>query len=180
MKKPLWVALAVALAAVAVFVFVRDTRHGEDAAAVNNQPVGSLDVTIENRSFTLVDGVAEKPAAPDSAAKDTLRMVGPEVRGDVTGDGAPEVALLLSNDSGGSGTFYYAVLAIANGNSWHATNALPLGDRIKPKGIEFTDGHFVYRFLERAPGQPMAETPTVERSVLIRFDPASERISAGQ
>jgi hypothetical protein len=55
---------------------------------------------------------------------------------------------------------------------------LPLGDRIKPERLDFTDGRFVYRFLERRPGEPMAAEPTVGKTVVVQFDPASDRISA--
>ena len=85
---------------------------------------------------------------------------------------------VLADDPGGSGTFYYAVLAIDDGGAWRATNALPLGDRIQPEKIQFTDGRFVYHFLERKPDEPMAAAPTVENSVPVRLDPATGRISA--
>ena len=131
-----------------------------------------LAVTLGDQSFTLVDGVAERSG-------ETVRAVGdPVIGGDITGDGRPEAALLLTDDPGGSGTFYYAVLALSGTDSWRATNALPLGDRIEPQGIDFADGHFVYRFLERRPGEPMSEPPSVPRTVVIGFDRSSERISA--
>lgn len=177
MRKSLLIAISVIVAALAVGVVTIVFRAGHTAKAPQS-PADNLAVTIDNQTFTLVDGLAEQPAAPGSAAKNILRVVGEPVSGDVSADGKPHTALLLSNDPGGSGTFYYAVLAVDDGGTWKATNALPLGDRIKPEGIEFTGGRFVYRFLERTPGQPMADAPTVEKLVPIRFDPASGRISA--
>lgn len=151
-----------------------------DGGGLDLPPVTrNLPVTLGDQSFTLVDGIAEKPAAAGSAATETVRAVGdPVIGGDVTGDGKPEAALLLTDDPGGSGTFYYAVLALSGTDSWRATNALPLGDRIEPQGIDFADGHFVYRFLERRPGEPMSEPPSVPRTVVIGFDRSTGRISA--
>lgn len=176
MKKPLLALLIAATVALGVlFVVIRTSlgpQHSQPSATQH------LVVTIGDQSFTLVNGVAEKQAAPGSAAIETVRVVGEPVSGDATGDGNDDVALLLADDPAGSGTFYYAVLAVNDGGSWHATNALPLGDRIAPEKIEVVDGRFVYRFLERHPGDPMATTPTVQNSVPIRFDAASGRISA--
>lgn len=137
-----------------------------------------LAVSLGDQKFTLIDGVAEEPAAPGSGTGEIVRAVGdPLIGGDITGDDKPEAALLLTDDPGGSGTFYYAVLALSGTDSWRATNALPLGDRIEPQGIDFADGHFVYRFLERRPGEAMSEPPSVPRSVVIGFDKSTERIS---
>lgn len=174
MKKPVLIVAALIVAASALGVIFAVIRRGDVQA--QPLPAKNLAVTIGDQSFNLVDGVAEKEIAPGS--KETVRVVGEGVSGDVDGDGKPEVALLLADDPGGSGTFYYAVLAISEGKSWRATNALPLGDRIKPEGIDFSNGQFVYRFLERNPDEPMAATPTVENAVPVRLDAESGRISA--
>lgn len=173
----LWLVIA-AVAALALLLFVMrplmDRQEGQpDSVALRN-----LTVSIDDQSFDLKDGVAELPAAPGSAARNTLRMVGDPVSGDVNGDGRPDAALLLRNDAGGSGTFYYAVLAVNDGGSYHATNAVALGDRIAPESVNLVDGRFVYRFLERKPGEPLSAEPTVQKSVGVSLDPASGRISA--
>ncbi len=175
MKKPGVIVAALIVVAVALgvlFTVFRGSHTGSPARSATDH----LAVTIGDKNFTLVDGVAEKEIAPGS--KETLRVVGEPATGDVSGDGRPDTALLLADDPGGSGTFYYAVLAIDDGGSWRATNALPLGDRIKPEAIRYSDGQFVYRFLERKPDEPMAATPTVENVVPVRLDPATGRISA--
>lgn len=173
----LWLVIAAA-AALALLLFAMRPAMNRQAAQVDSSAVENLTVTIDKQAFTLKDGVAEVPAAPGSAAMNTLRVVGDPVGGDVNGDGRPDAALLLANDSGGSGTFYYAVVAVNDGGSFHATNALPLGDRIKPQHVTFGDGAFVYRFLERKPGEPMAADPRLPKTVTVRLDPASGRIDA--
>ncbi len=182
----LWLIVAAA-AALALLLFTMRPAMNHQAAQVDSTAVKNLTVAIDNQSFTLKDGVAEVPAAPGSAAENTLRVVGDPTSGDANGDGKPDAALLLANDPGGSGTFYYAVLAVNDGGtapavndggSFHATNALPLGDRIKPQDVSFSDGAFVYRFLERKPGEPMAADPRLPTTVTVRLDPASGRIGA--
>lgn len=174
MKKPTLIIAALIGAAVAIGIVSALVRSG--GQSTGQGPADNLAVAIGDQSFTLVNGVAEKEIAPGS--RETVRVVGEPVRGDVTGDGKADAALLLAVDPGGSGTFYYAALAINDGGAWRATNVLPLGDRIKPEKIQYADGQFVYRFLERKRDEPMAATPTVENTVPIRLDAATGRISA--
>jgi hypothetical protein len=180
MKKPLLAALLVASVAALVglvLVMRSAVNHGVEQSAP--AAVRNLTVTLDGQSFTLRDGVAMHDAAPGSATRNTVRIVGEPTVGDATGEGEQDAALLLENDSGGSGSFYYAVLAVNHGGAYQATNAVALGDRIIPKGVDFTDGHFVYRFLERKPSEPMAAEPTVEEHVKVNIDPTSNRISVG-
>lgn len=179
MTKRLFVWLvAAAAAAVAVLLLVMRPMVNRQAAQPDPTSLRNLTVSIDDQSFTLRDGVAERPAAPGSTATTTVRLVGEPVIADVDGDGRSEAALLLSSDPGGSGTFYYAVLAVDDGGSYRATNALALGDRITPQTVEVTDGGVAYRFLERRPGDPMTAGPTVEKTVTVRLDPVSGRIAA--
>jgi hypothetical protein len=178
LKRPVLTGLLIAsvVALIGLVVVMRSAVQqsaGPAPAAVKN-----ITVTLDGTAVTLKDGVAERPAAPGSAAQDTVRIEGEPVMGDTTGDGKPDAALLIANDPGGSGTFYYAVLAVDNNGSYQATNAVELGDRIDPEGIEFNNGRFVYRFLERKPGEPLAAAPNVEKRVEITVDPKSNRISA--
>lgn len=173
----IWLLVA-ALAAVAVLIAVMRSSLNHQEPQDVPSAAQNLAVTIDQQNFTLRDGVAKLPAAPGSAAQNTLRVVGALVPGDINGDGKLDTALLLANDPGGSGTFYYAVIAVNDGDGYRASNALALGDRIKPLGIDFAAGRFAYRFLEREPGEPMATEPTVARKVVVRFDPATNDISA--
>lgn len=140
--------------------------------------IGGLTITIENQNFTMTDGVGALDAAPDSAIKNTVRIFGDPVEGDIDGDGNVDVALMIQNDPGGSGVFYYAVVAINDGGSYRASNALPLGDRVEPQSIQFRDQRFVYNYAVRKPGEAMDVRPSVERNEPGRLDPATGLISA--
>lgn len=179
-KRPGLIALLIAavVAVVALVFTMRSMLHKDGDPGRAPAAAQNITVTIDDQKFDLKDGVAEKPAAPGSATRNTLRVVGEAVSGDADGDGKPDAALLLQNDPGGSGTFYYAVLAVNEGNgTYRATNALALGDRIVPQGVEFTDGHFVYSFLERKPEEPLAAEPTSETRVPIHLE--GDRIRPG-
>jgi hypothetical protein len=178
MKRPVLTGLLLASAAALILLFVVMRSAIQQSSVAVPAEVKNITVTLDGDTVTLDDGVAEKPAAPGSAAQNTVRIVGEPVMGDATGDGRADAALLLENDPGGSGTFYYAVLAIDDDGSYRATNAVSLGDRIVPRGVEFTDGRFAYSYLERKPGEPLAVAPSLEKRTEITVDAASNRISA--
>ena len=107
--------LGVLVGAVAIAGFIRfNFTNGGDVLG-DRQPspeIADLAITIDDQTFVMTDGVAETAAQPGSATKNIVRIVGDPVAGDADGDGDPDAALLIQNDPGGSGTFYYAVVAI--------------------------------------------------------------------
>lgn len=141
--------------------------------------VSNLVVTIGDRTFTMFNGFAAQEAVSGSAAQNTVRIIGEPAPGDANRDGYRDAALLIENDLGGNGRFYYAVLAVDENGSYRATNALLMGDRIAPRTVDFLDWHFVYNYLARQSGEPMTADPSVTQSLWIRFDKASGVISAG-
>ncbi|MFA6608304.1 MAG: META domain-containing protein [Candidatus Paceibacterota bacterium] len=138
--------------------------------------VKNVSYVIDGQEFKLVDGIATKEIAPNSASKQTVRMFGEPVYGDLNADGINDAAVMLTSDSDGSGTFFYAVLAIANGNTYKATNALILGDRIAPQTVEIRDGRAVYNYAERKSTEPMTARPSIGKSLWIHYNPATGQI----
>lgn len=179
MKKPMLIGIIAAIAALGLLLaamrFALDAGRGQGPQG-NPEAAKNLTIMIDDEAFALSDGFAETEAAPGSAARNTVRIVGEPVTGDVTGDGNLDEAILVRNEPGGSGTFYYAIVAVNEGSSYRASNALPLGDRIEPQKVEFVDHRFVYHFLERKADEPMADAPTVQRTVSVTYDPVSGAI----
>lgn len=163
------------LAYVAFFLYINSRTA---PANIGNGPdVKNISYLVGNEGFTLINGRSEKPIV-DSTAKNTLTMFGEPVYGDLNGDGLEDAAVLLVNDSSGSGTFYYATLAIKNNdNSYKATNALLLGDRIAPQTVEIHDGQAVYNYADRNANEPMTAQPSVGKSFYIQYDKNSGQIS---
>ncbi len=127
--------------------------------------------TVGGEVFTLKDGVASHDIAPMSSTKNTLRIFGEPVEGDLNGDGILDAALMLVNNPGGSGTFYYAVLAMSKNGSYVVTNTLLLGDRIAPQNIAIESGRAVYNYAERKASEPMTTPPSIGKSLYIHYDP---------
>lgn len=134
-----------------------------------NTDVKNIAYTIDNEIFTLVNGRAEKTYTPDSATKNILSIFGEPKYGDLDTDGDEDAAILLAHDPGGSGTFYYAVLAVNNAGNYQATNALLLGDRITPQTVDILYGSAVYNFFERESSSGL--------SVWIDYDQDTRQIS---
>ncbi len=86
---------------------------------------------------------------------------GNEARGDFNGDGKEDVAFLFTKDGGGSGTFYYVTVRLAEGERFKEINAVLLGDRIAPQTTEFRDGKIVVNYTDRKPDEPMTTKPSV-------------------
>jgi heat shock protein HslJ len=124
-----------------------------------------------------MDGVAEKEIAPDSAEKDIVRLFGEPTKGDLNGDGTEDAAVILERTSGGSGTFFYAALALQDADgAFVGTNALLLGDRIAPQGVVITDGRATVNYAVRGGDEPMSAQPSIGKSLTIHLDPATGEI----
>lgn len=124
---------------------------------------------IDGSAVTLVNGMAESEAVPGAATKTITRYFGNEAYGDVNADGVSDIAFLLSQDRGGSGTFYYVAAALKMGNGYKGTNGVLLGDRVAPQPTEILqDGEIIVNYAERIPGEPMTARPSVGVSKYLR------------
>jgi len=91
----------------------------------------------------------------------TTRYFGNEIIGDLNGDGVGDVAFLLTQNSGGSGTFYYVAVALKTVEGYQGTNAVFLGDRIAPQTTEIHNEEVIVNYADRKPDEPMTANPSV-------------------
>jgi heat shock protein HslJ len=152
----------------------RDAAEPPPPASGARMDHRNLEYTIGGRPVLLVDGVAEAPAAPGSAARIVTRYFGNEARGDLNGDGRDDVAFLLTQEPGGSGTFFYAAAALDSPQGLVGSHAVYLGDRIAPQTTEIrADGVIVVNFADRAPGESFTTPPSTAKSIWLKLDPAT-------
>lgn len=167
MKTSTWIAIAVGLVA------GLGAWYWLGAAAPLPADYKTITIMVEGQPVKLVNGHAETPAAPGSASQVVTSYFGNEATGDLSGDGVPDIAFLITQTSGGSGTFYYVVAAIKTATGYQGTDAVLLGDRIAPQTTEIRDGKLIVNYADRAPGEPMIASPSVGKSLYLKLDPAT-------
>ncbi len=131
---------------------------------------------IDGRRVQLEDGVAETDAAPGSASKVITRYFGNEVVTDLDDDGREDIVFLLSQETGGSGIFYYVVAALNTERGYAGSEGIFLGDRIAPQTTELSQNPnhqnvIIVNYAERALGEPMTARPSIGKSIWLKLDP---------
>src|SRR3989344_5151652 len=148
--------------------YIYTEKQGELAADVKD-----LTFTISGKPITFEDGYSEQEAAPDAASKIVTRYFGNEVSADLDADGDLDIAFLITQEGGGSGTFFYLVGAIKEPGGYRGTQAMLIGDRIAPQTTEYRDGRVILNYAERKPGEPFTTPPSVGKSLWLKYDPAA-------
>ena len=119
---------------------------------------------IDGQNITLKNGYSEVQTVAGSASNLITEYFGNEIVADFNGDGVKDDAFLLTQNSGGSGTFYYVVVGLSSKNGCKGTNAILLGDRIAPQTTELSNGEIIVNYADRKLSEPMSATPSVNIS----------------
>jgi heat shock protein HslJ len=113
---------------------------------------------IYPQPVTLTNGRYEgEPFVAGRASRPVVTLIdGLTARGDLNGDGAPDAAVLLVEDSGGSGSFVY--LAAMGFSEAGARNlgTVGLGDRAQIRDLAVADGQIRVDMVVAGEGDPMA------------------------
>ncbi|WP_141233469.1 hypothetical protein [Lysobacter antibioticus] len=131
---------------------------------------------VEGEPVTLVDGIDVRAIVPGAASKQITRFIGRETELDLDGDGRKDMAFLLTQDMGGSGTFYYAAAALNTPQGYKGTNAVFLGDRISVQKVDVVaerPSEFWVSYGERATGEHAPEEAMSMISKDFKWDGAS-------
>ncbi len=121
----------------------------------------------------LVDGQSETETAPGSSFKVVTKYFGNEVTKDFDGDGRVDTAFLLTQNTGGSGTFYYVVVSLNKESGYVGSEGMFLGDRISPQSTSINDkGFIVVNYADRKPGESFVVPPSQGKSMWVKFNPS--------
>ena len=130
-KKELLLVFGALLVIGVIVAFLQDETN-------SNGDHRSATYSIDGQSITLADGFAEIEVDPDSASKITTRYFGNEVVADLNNDGRDDVVFILTQETGGSGIFYYVVAALNTEGGYIGSEGYLLGDRIAPQTTELS------------------------------------------
>lgn len=169
MKVLLW-GVGIIVALLACFYVLSTYPHQTNQTPLRVTDYKNATYVIDGQPITLVDGEYATSSAPGSASQTITKYFGNEVTGDLNGDGMPDIAFLLTQNTGGSGTFYYVVVALATSTGYEGTNAIFLGDRIAPQTTEIHNGELVVNYADRKPGDPMTAAPSVGVSKFLTVE----------
>lgn len=148
---------------------------GDTGPLPDSNPLNSAYI-IEGRRISLQDGQSENTIMPNSAAKERTFVIGQPEIGDLDGDGDLDAILLLGQNTGGSGTFYYIAAALKQQGLYHGTNGVLLGDRIALQSISIKHGIVFVNYLNRHSHEPMNARPSLLKSIIIVLE--NERLRA--
>lgn len=158
---------AIVIIIAAYFVF--GTKHTSEPRPTTMETAAfdplSATYLVDGTAVTLKDGVSVVviPGAKDPGAtmKTTTRIFGEPNYADLNKDGAPDAFLLLVQDTGGSGSFFYIAAALNKNGSAIGTDAILLGDRIAPQNIQIQNSEIIVNYADRKPNEPFAVPPSV-------------------
>jgi hypothetical protein len=145
-----------------------------------NSDYRNAEYVIEGERVKLVDGLAEAETSPGAASRVVTRYFGNELSTDLNDDGREDVVFLLTQQRGGSGTFFYVVAALNTEAGYLGSDGYLLGDRIAPETtlVSRNPRHknvIVANYRDRRPDQPMTAQPSVRKSVYLKLDAETVR-----
>lgn len=161
MKKLITISVVLAVLAIGFLLI-----YNKDKAPKLEGPTTAFDAKngtykIDGAEVTLVDGESIVESAPGSASKTTTRYFGNLTTGDLNDDGFEDYGFLLTQETGGTGLFYYVVASLSHPDKYTTTDAFLLGDRIAPQTVEIKGGRLIANYADRKPGEPMTADPSV-------------------
>lgn len=174
--KYILLSVVVLLAAGAYWVMDDEVYIEEQVPLVSDHKNTSY--IIDGVSVLLIDGEGETPAADGSDYETVTRYFGNELKTDLDGDGREDIVFLVTQETGGSGTFYYAVAALNSESGYKGSDGYYLGDRIAPQTINLSSNSrhqyvVVVNYADRLPDEPMTARPSYGRSAYLKLDPES-------
>jgi len=127
--------------------------------------------TIDGVVTKLTDGRSVVVTDPVMETSVTTQYVGSEAKGDFDKDGREDIVFVVTQDTGGSGTFYYLLAALNKESGYVGSDSFLLGDRILPGATTVKGNVITANYTDRKPTDDFTVTPTVAKSVGLIVDP---------
>lgn len=170
-SKKLYIVGCVVIAALIAGFFALNTYMYNEKQAYTATDYKNAEYIINGKRIRLNGGVSEIQSAPDTVSKTVTRYFGNEIRKDLNDDGKEDIVFLLTQNTGGSGTFYYVVAALNTENGYVGSEGVLLGDRVAPQTTESGPGKSVIvNYADRKPAESFVVQPSVAKSIRLILD----------
>ncbi len=127
---------------------------------------------IEGKDVALVNGLSEVAIVEGSASMVVTKYFGNELRHDFDSDGREDIVFILTQETGGSGVFYYVAAALNKEGGYVGSDTVFLGDRIAPQSLNIGKGDIIeVNYAERKAGESLDVAPSVGKSIWLLLDP---------
>ncbi len=134
----------------------------------------NAEYVFEGERVRLTNGSAVTDVVPASSSKVTTTYLGHEIFFDLNDDGREDVFFLLTQNKGGSGTFYYAVAALNTERGYVGSEAILLGDRITIQNTE--KGKYkilIVNYADRALQDNFSTPASINKTIWLLLDPVT-------
>ncbi len=154
-----------------------------DIYVENGEQINFHDGTyiIDGQKVTLKNGISEVEAAPGSTSKIITKYFGNDLKHDINGDGTTDNIFFVTQETGGSGVFYYVVALVSTPSGLVGSDGVLVGDRISPQAIKIDEGKttngtkrqnvIVVNYADRKSGESFTVVPSVGKSIWLKLDP---------
>lgn len=172
MKKILIVVILLVAGFFLLNSYIYREKQGDQTPALSPKDATYV---IDGRVITLENGYSEIEIEPNSASKIITRYFGNELYADLNGDNLEDVAFIVTQETGGSGTFFYGVAAVQTESGYIGSDGYLLGDRVAPQNTNLSPNPrhkyvVVFNYVERAPGEAMTVRPSIGKSAYLKLD----------
>jgi len=153
--------------------FINYDVYLEDQGSETPVQINSHDGTyiINGVNVQLKNGISEVSVAPGSASKTITRYFGDDIAVDLNGDGIDDNVFILTQDTGGSGIFYYVVARLNSISGVVGSQGLLLGDRIAPQTITLGKNKtIVVNYAVRKLNESFTVQPSIGKSIWLLLD----------
>ncbi len=120
--------------------------------------------TFDEGLITLKNGVNQTPIVPNSATVIETTLTNTIEYGDINNDKKNDAVMFIIQDGGGSGVFTYIAGFVSGPLNYKGTNAVLIGDRLKPESISIKDEVITVTYWQRLPDQPFSVEPSLKTS----------------
>lgn len=176
MNKKVWYVIFVILLVVIAYILIFGSPTPSDIledTLVIQTPTVPMDpksgtFIIEKQRIQLNDGISALPAMKGVSTMIKTYTTDIQAIGKVDPNNMDDLAVVLRQEPGGSGIFYYFAVMLDAQNAYLTTNSVLLGDRIKVESLSITPDRIIEaKILDRNPGEPFSTAPSVEK--ILRF-----------